>query len=268
MIRLVRNFRLVPVVLAATICLFVLKTFGLVLDGGYLFGPSGGDGDITGTIASKPAADARKPGHQPSWAQEMLNFPDVTGSVSDGKPTVRTEQPVPRQRLAQAQETTGALPGTVPTEGLPPSPAERQILERLQERRLELEARARELDMRENLMKAAEKRVEARVAELKDLETRVNGIVGQRDEGDLARFKNVVTMYENMKAKDAAKIFDKLEMKVLVDVAKEINPRRMSDILAQMSPDTAQKLTLELAARSSDKPAPELPKIEGNPPTN
>ncbi len=156
----------------------------------------------------------------------------------------------------------------MPTDGRPPSPAERAVLERLQERRLELEARARELDMRENLMKAAEKRVEARVAELKELEARVNSVVGQRDENDLARFKNVVAMYENMKAKDAAKIFEKLDMKVMVDMAKEINPRRMSDILAQMSPDTAQKLTLALAARSSDKPAEELPKIQGTPSGN
>jgi flagellar motility protein MotE (MotC chaperone) len=261
-----RNFRLVPVVLAATICLFVLKALGLVLEGGYVFPIN--DRDITGTIAVKPAVDTRQPAHKLSWAQEMFNYPDVTGSVGEGKPAPRAEPAAPNQRLAQAADTTGALPGTVPPEGRPPSPAERAILERLQERRLELEARARELDMRENLMKAAEKRVEARVAELKELEARVNGIVGQRDEGDLARFKNVVTMYENMKAKDAAKIFEKLEMKVLVEVSKEINPRRMSEILAQMSPDMAQKLTLELAARSGDKPVAELPKIQGNPATN
>ena len=119
------------------------------------------------------------------------------------------------------------------------------------------------------LLKAAEKRLEGRVAELKDLEARFNNSVQQRDDGENARFKNVVTMYENMKAKDAAKIFDRLEIKILVEVATQINPRRMSDILAQMTPETAERLTVELAARSSskDKPA-ELPKIEGKPSPN
>ena len=60
-------------------------------------------------------------------------------------------------------------------------------------------------------------------------------------------------MYENMKAKDAAKIFDRLEIKILVEVATQINPRRMSDILAQMSPEAAERLTVELAARSGQK---------------
>ena len=69
-------------------------------------------------------------------------------------------------------------------------------------------------------------------------------------------------------AKDAAKIFDRLDMKILVDMASQINPRRMSDIMAQMSAEAAEKLTVELANRSGVEKAqavPELPKIEGKP---
>ena len=149
----------------------------------------------------------------------------------------------------------------------PISPSERAILERLQSRRQELEARAREIDIRESLLKAAEKRLESRVGEIKDVEARVNNALKIKDEGDVARFKNLVTMYENMKAKDAAKVFDRLDLRILVEVATAINPRRMSDILAQMSAETAERLTIELATRSKDKgqtPA-ELPKIEGRP---
>ena len=149
----------------------------------------------------------------------------------------------------------------------PVSPAERSILESLQKRRAELDARAHELDLRDDLLRAAEKRVAGRIEELKDLEARVDAALQQKDEGEAARFKNVVTMYENMKAKDAAKIFDGLDIKVLLDVAKDINLRRMSDILAQMVPENAQRLTVELAVRSAQKdtsPA-ELPKIQGKP---
>ncbi len=76
-------------------------------------------------------------------------------------------------------------------------------------------------------------------------------------------------MYENMKAKEAAKIFDRLDIKVLLEVATQINPRRMSDILAQMTPEAAERLTVELAARRGRRrttvnPA-DLPKIEGRP---
>jgi flagellar motility protein MotE (MotC chaperone) len=153
----------------------------------------------------------------------------------------------------------------------PISPAERAILESLQKRRADLDARARQLDVREDLLRAAEKRVGGRIDELKDLEARVSAALQQKDEGEAARFKNVVTMYENMKAKDAAKIFDGLDIKILLDVAKEINPRRMSDILALMAPENAQRLTVDLAMRSAQKEqsqAVDLPKIQGKPNPN
>jgi flagellar motility protein MotE (MotC chaperone) len=304
LIRSLRDLRLVPVVLIATIALFALKALGLVLDGGYLFdNPSNlrDNTEITGTIAAPGPAGLKPPGRNPavsnpvvsktaaskpppkqSWAQEMFNFPDATGSVGAAPVPARPditgsaeETPSPPQESAakKAQEPPPRPNGTpVPLENdRPVSPAERAILESLQKRRAELDARSRELDVREDLLRAAEKRVGGRIDELKDLEARVGAILQQKDEGEAARFKNVVTMYENMKAKDAAKIFDGLDIRILLDVAKEINPRRMSDILALMTPENAQRLTIELAVRSAQKDptqAAELPKIQGRPSPN
>src|SRR6185295_4906778 len=96
MIRALSNFRLIPVVLIAAICLFTLKTFGLVFDGGYTLHGLGGreadESDITGTVAA-PKRSAEDPEELPapptplkqSWAQQMFNYPDVTGSVPQPK---------------------------------------------------------------------------------------------------------------------------------------------------------------------------------------
>ena len=63
-------------------------------------------------------------------------------------------------------------------------------------------------------------------------------------------------MYEGMKPKDAAKVFDRLEMSVLFEIASQIAPRKMSDILGLMSTEAAERLTVELARRAgSDKSA-------------
>ena len=289
MIRQLREFRLIPIVLFATISLFALKSISLLIDGHYALDDSGLDEDITGTVPDAARNAPRKAGSSgkqagaqsgtqtgtQSWAQQMFNYPDVTGSV-EGKPAPKP--PAAKGAAPAKGNTTGAVPEEpdgkkgwkpVPLEsGRAQSAAEIALLERLQERRAELDARAKELEMRESLLKAAEKRLEGRIAELKDLEARINNAVQQREEGEVTRFKNVVTMYEDMKAKDAAKIFDRLESKFLADIAKEINPRRLSDILAQMTPDAAQQLTVELTARSAAKEkekAAELPKIEGKP---
>src|SRR5262249_14750996 len=149
---------------------------------------------------------AAKPAEKPSWAQQMFGYPDITGAVGEAKPAEKkpAESKPAEQKEAAAKGNRATTPeeppkgkagwAPVPVErSPPPSPAETALLERLQERRAELDARAKELEMRENLLKAAEKRLEGRIAELKDLEARVNNSIQQRDDGDAARFKNVVT---------------------------------------------------------------------------
>ncbi|WP_458760308.1 MotE family protein [Afipia sp. TerB] len=248
--KFIREFRIIPTVLIAISCLVVLKVAGLLLDGGYI---------LTDTPPPKT-----------SWAQENLNFPtgrpmvdmsDITGSVSAKK----EEKPA-----AKPEETPPAVEGQViyPDPGRPVTASERAVLERLQSRRQELEARAREIDIRENLIKSAEKRIENKTEELKAIEARIGAATEQKKEAEAARFKGIITMYEGMKPKDAARVFDRLELPVLFEIASQINPRKMADILGQMKPEAAERLTVELARRASgDKIAAssDLPKIEGRP---
>jgi flagellar motility protein MotE (MotC chaperone) len=250
-----RDIRVIPVVLVAIFGLAVLKVAGLVLDGGYVF-------------------DYQPEATQRSWAEDNLNFPtgkkvadaaDITGSV-EGKPKEEAAKPeVAAPEAARPSETNVAVPD--PEKAV--SASERAVLERLQARRQELEARAREIDIRESLLKAAEKRIESKVEEMKSVESRIATATDQKSEADVARFKGIVTMYEGMKPKDAARVFDRLEMPVLFEIASQIAPRKMSDILGLMSAEAAERLTVELARRAgTDKSMSDadLPKIEGKPP--
>ena len=289
MIRLVRDFRLIPVVLLATVSLFALKVSGLVFDGGYTLAERLQGRNKTGmtftTRESVPdypkivVADEQAPLNAPaskkSWAQEMFNYGgtnnrDITGSVGhDEKPNEKPSGPelkvsnkAPDPPKVEVANMSASLePGRIASSG------ERAVLERLQDRRQELDNRTRELEMRENLLKATEKRLEAKVAELKDVETRINAAMGNREQAEAQRFKNIVAMYENMKSKEAARIFERLDVKVLIDVATQLSPRKMSEILAQMTPEAAERLTTELAKRADVKSQnpDQLPKIEGKP---
>ena len=243
-----RDIRVIPVVLIAIAGLATLKVAGLFIDGGYVF-------------------DYQPQSAKRSWAQEAFNFPsgsksqdtsDITGSVP--------EKPKEEAKPASPPEAPPAAAAVPSEQSQPVSASERAILERLQARRLELEARAREIDIRESLLKAAEKRIESRVDELKGVESRISTASGQKTEADAARFKSIATMYEGMKPKDAARVFDRLELQVLFDIATQIAPRKMSEILGLMSPEAAERLTVELARRAgSDRSASsaDLPKIEG-----
>jgi flagellar motility protein MotE (MotC chaperone) len=268
--RLLREFRIIPVVLFAAICLLTLKLMGILRGDGYVLG----GGPFLGETLATRIAVSRSPdkpalqtgGAKQSWAQEMLNYPDVTGSVAEKKPAPPPS--VGKPPPADPPKDPGGTPVMIDA-SKPSSPAERAILERLQERRQELEARARELDIRDGLLKAAEMQLEARVTDLKALEARVTAAVQAKEDSDSARFKSLVAMYENMKPKDAAKIFDRLDLAILVQVTSLINPRKMSDILGQMSAEAAERLTVELAhqAGANERAAntAELPKIQGRP---
>lgn len=135
-------------------------------------------------------------------------------------------------------------------EGQPLNETERTILNRLAERRTELDSIEGELATRQQLVEAAEQKLAERTAALQAIEARINGMVDQQKAVDEAQFKSLVSMYENMKPADAAKIFDSLDVDVLVRVAKAINPRKMAPIMAKMSPTVAQVLTIQLAAVS------------------
>jgi flagellar motility protein MotE (MotC chaperone) len=278
--RVLREFRLIPIVLVAAAALFTLKVVGIFTQGGYTLGAghlAKSDREVieANNVALSQAARAQQDvaAKKKSWAQENL-FPDVTGSVSTTGAT-KAPAPAPNAEAEKKPATKPVEPKREP-DGIPiqldPKPvsaAERAILERLTERRQELEQRARELDVRETLLLEAEKRIETRTNELKDIEARIGVAAEKKEEADKARLKSLVTMYESMKAKDAARIFDRLEIKLATEVANQINPRRMSDILAQMAPEAAERLTVELANRGatsgSAPSAAALPKIEGRP---
>jgi flagellar motility protein MotE (MotC chaperone) len=286
MTRFKRDFRLIPLVLVATISLFALKVSGLVFDGGYTLGERLGGAnkaDLTPTTREtipevtpiifgsqqQPAASAQ------SWARENLNYGgDITGSVGASKPAEAPKDKDAKDGKDKSKDAKTPADPPSSAGGLkvnlePVAPrGERAILERLSDRRQQLDARNEELEMRENLLKAAEKRVEAKVAELKELEAKIKTALDQRDENEQKRFQGIVAMYQGMKPKDAARIFDRLDLKILVDVSTQMKPAAMSSILAQMSPEAAERLTVELAHRASAQKttsADALPQIEGRP---
>lgn len=127
------------------------------------------------------------------------------------------------------------------------SPAEMAVLGSLTARREEIDKRGKDLELREQMLNAAEKRVEDRIAELKAIEARINGQIAANDKQNEERLADVVKMYETMKPKEAARIFERLDMGVLIDVSKRMQPRKMSAVLAVMDPVAAQELTVELA---------------------
>jgi flagellar motility protein MotE (MotC chaperone) len=209
---MLERLRVLPVLIAAAIVLFGLKIDDVWRDAGSI--------DLSAAIAQAKEA-------KPAEAKE-----------AEAKP-VEAAQP--------AAEASPAAPAPSRTASF--TPAEIEVLQSLAERRRQLDARGREIEAQEALLKAAERRVQEKIAELKKLEATIGGLIREHDEQSEAQLKSLVKVYENMKPKDAARIFEELEMAVLLDVVERMKEAKIAPILASMDPGKAKSVTVELATR-------------------
>ena len=255
--------RILPLLVFAGLCLLLLKSMGLFFTGGYVF-----SGAAPASAQNEAASKEEKPSDESkpeigsasdgSDTDASANNKTAAGPAAANPDTKETKQVNADRALKSKEEVGTALDPSKST-----NKAERAILEGLSNRRKTLDKRGRELELRENLLKAAEKRVEAKIAELKAIESRIEGELKKRDDSRSAQYQRLVQMYSNMKPKDAARIFDRLELNMLTGLVAQMKPRVMSAILAAMTPSAAERLTLEIAntgkAKSSGMES--LPKI-------
>jgi len=167
------------------------------------------------------------------------------------------------QAVAQAPPPAAPAPppaATAPAPAVavpPPTPppadqvAERAVLEALRARRADIEAREAALAQREMLIAAAERRLGDRLDELGSLRQRLEAESRQRDERTEQGWRQMVRLYEGMRPRDAAGIFDELDMLVLIQVVDRMREARAAPILAAMRPERARLVTTELARHRS-----------------
>ncbi len=131
-----------------------------------------------------------------------------------------------------------------------------EMFDDLSARRKTLEKREKELMTREALLRAAEQEIDRKYQELSGLRAEIEGLLQQQSEEEQARITSLVKIYEGMKPKDAARIFDTLDLDILVEVMSKMSERKLSPILAAMNPERARTITIMLAEQ---KKLPELP---------
>lgn len=122
-----------------------------------------------------------------------------------------------------------------------------ELYKDLTKRRQDLEAQERQLALREALLEAGERELEQKMRELEILRNELQGLLEKQTEEEQARIAKLVKIYEGMKAKDAAQIFNTLDMNVLIQVMALMSERKSSPILAAMSPERARAVTILLA---------------------
>lgn len=236
-------FRLLPVTVAAASLLLTLKMVEIYQNGR----------DISTAFFAEPVlAQQEAPKEEaPAAATEEAAAP------AEGEAQAESE-------AAEGEAKAPELPPGASTEAPAPTPAgqgmdvpdeqnynkrELGVLENLSARREKLEQMEREVALREKMLEATEQRIDTKLTELKGLSEEVKGMLVVQNKEEETKITSLVKIYEAMKPKDAARIFDEMDMDVLLMVAGRMGERKVAPVLAAMSPEKAKDVTQELAAQ-------------------
>ncbi len=187
-------------------------------------------------------------------------FQHLQSLVPFGTPEAKAQTAAPKgvPGKPDASKATEVAAATTPVAAeLPRDPTrftqgEIDLLQKLSERRESLDKRERELEQREAMLRAAEKRFDEKVSELEGLKTQLRSLVDQRSKDEEERLRSLVRIYETMKPKEAAQILEKLDLDVVVGVIGRMKENKLAPILASMLPERAKTLTALLVDRSRD----------------
>jgi len=225
------KLRFLPVTIFAAFLLFTVKV-GNIWDGidVALNGEDPVIGETTGDTIAVSAAVAQEPEQGEGDA----------AANGDAENPMQEDPPL-------SEEEAAAVSRIVTNDPTLLTQAEIDLLQQLAERRERLEEQEKEMQVRESLLNAAEDRINNRIEELKVFQTTIEKLIKTYDEQQVAKVRSLVKIYENMKPKDAARIFEEMDMDTLLLVAERMSERKLAPVMAKMNPAKATEITVELS---------------------
>ncbi len=221
MFNIVSRFRFLPVTIFAAVLMLTVKVGNIWEDI---------EGIVDGAISIADAQAQQKTAPQPAEAVPEPAKSDATA-----------ENGGPEGGESAAAASLLSDDPTLLTQ------AEIDLLQQLAERREVIEAREKELDMRDGMMKAAESRINKKIEELKAFQATISKLIKTYDEQQASKMLSLVKIYENMKPGDAARIFEEMDMDTLLSVVERMKERKLAPVMAKMDPVKATEITVELS---------------------
>jgi flagellar motility protein MotE (MotC chaperone) len=243
------RIRLLPALMGAMALLLTVKIGGVLQELSITVG-----NETEAQTQQQPVPAAQQPAAQQTPAQPAPT-PATQTAQQPATPPAPSPAASPQQPAAQQPApANGAAPKPDSEAAIDPfnyTDEEVDVLQQLSKRRAELDAKARQLDEREALVTAAEQKMDQKMAELKAMQSTLQDLLKKRSDAEEAQLQSLVKIYENMKPKAAAGVFEELDMDILLEVIARMKERKVAPILAMMTPTKAKEVTFELAQRQS-----------------
>jgi flagellar protein FlbB len=143
----------------------------------------------------------------------------------------------------------GAPGGSAESTAPAPATDVRDLLEGVQRRQAELDAREQELDARAEQLHLLEQDVTAKIATLEAIEKRLAGEAKTRRAVESQAAESLAKIYGAMKPAEAAPILDQLDDETILTIFTRMKEKQIGEILPLMTRERAIGLTQSLASR-------------------
>jgi flagellar motility protein MotE (MotC chaperone) len=257
-----RFIRILPLTMLVAVLFFVVKMMNVGQDWDAIFVSRGLAEQQAGGEAPKPPTTEAKPAEaKPAEAPKQEEKQDETKKEEPKKDEGKKDEAKSEEKKPEAKEGEGkgeegkSKEKPNPAVSLTPgdltdrhfSKSELDLLQSLAHRREDLDRWERNIQVKEEALNATEKRIDEKIQQIDAMKKAVSEVLAQYNTQEETKLKSLVKIYENMKPDDAARIFDEIEMPVLLLVIDKMAEKKAAPIMAKMDSKKAKQITVELA---------------------
>lgn len=129
-----------------------------------------------------------------------------------------------------------------------------EMLAAFDDREKQLSRREERLKERLDALAIADREVTARMTQLQQIEQELSRTLAIADQAAERDISKLVSVYENMKSKDAAALFEEMDPNFAAGFLSRMNPEAAAGVMAGLSPSTAYTISVVLAGRNAEAP--------------
>ncbi len=164
--------------------------------------------------------------------------PGATGEVAEAM--AKDEKPKAEAETAAPVQTVGKTGSRLSTA---------DSLSALQQKEIEIRKREERLKDKEERLGKLEKEIEQKVKDLLALQKEVQSVRSERQETQSTKVRGLAKIYGTMKPKEAAKLMENLDDKLVMGIIAIMTPDEAAAILSLMEVKKAAKISEALSGR-------------------
>lgn len=208
--------------------------------------------DLYQRIGLKNSANLQQAMQESGSIKELRGSPLLLPESAKNKATLAKNQsiePQIEQTIAQLKDRPKDQTKVVIGQQVIPEYTQEdlKLFGSLSQKSKDLNEQQRNLDLKEAVLTAIENKISQKIQQIASQQQEMQKVMSLYDQKENAEIKSLANIYSNMKPRDAAGIFNELDMPLLIKIVNSMKERSVAQIIALMNHAKVKDLSIELS---------------------